>query len=331
MRALAALLFALSVLLSARPARAQLVPVPCVLRDGESLAAVAERFGVTVRDLAELNQDVDLERLGPGAAISVGYGERIQHRVQRGQTLLRIARMYGVNATDVARWNHLDDPRRLRADATLVVYAWPRILPSASVGRPSHGSLVNGVRLRDEPFWQLHDRAHAYLTRDAAAALDQAFRQLHDHWPDAPRIEIRDASAEHGGPLHGHHSHQSGRDVDLAYFRRSCTATCVHHHATAADIDAPRVWALLEIWLRANVVDYVFIDHELQEPLYRAAQAAGATHAELARWFQWPNDAELHVGVIRHAHGHRNHMHVRFACAPTDSECGPRRGELEPP
>src|SRR6185369_6913798 len=104
--------------------------------------------------------------------IAVGYGERIEHRVARGETLLRIARHYGVAATDVARWNGLTEPRRLRADARLLIYAWPRILPSASVGRPSGGTLENGVRLRDEPFWQVHDRDRAFMTRDAAAMLD---------------------------------------------------------------------------------------------------------------------------------------------------------------
>lgn len=312
-------------------AEAQLVRVPCTLAEGETVAVIAARFGVSVDELAELNDETNLEGLGPGASIDVGYGERVDHVVQRGETLLRIARRYGVSATDIARWNALDDPRRLRADAHLVVYAWPRIPPSSSIGRPSHGTLQNGVRIRPSPFWEIHDPTHAFLTRDAMVALEHAFRALHDRAHDAPRIEIRDASSEHGGPLHGHHSHQSGRDVDIAYFRRSCDATCRHHRTTPEDLDAERQWALLEVWLRAGIVDYVFIDHELQAPLYRAAREGGATAAELARWFQWPSDAERHAGLIRHAHGHRDHLHVRFSCAEHDQECGPRRDDDEPP
>lgn len=309
----------------------QLVPVPCIMAEGETLAAIATRFGVSMTDLAELNRDTDLSVVAPGTEISVGYGERVEHRVARGETLLRIARRYGVTATDIGRWNELSDPRRLRADATLVIYAWPRIPPSSSIGRPSGGTLENGVQLRSGPWWEVHDRAHAFVTREAAAALDRGFRAVEARWPRSPRIEIRDASAEHGGPLHGHHSHQSGRDVDLAYYRHGCAPSCTHHRVTPEDLDAERVWAMLDVWLRARVVDYIFIDHALQEPLYRAARASGATASELARWFQWPGDVERHVGVIRHAHGHRDHLHVRFACAEHDRECGPHRSDAEPP
>jgi len=313
------------------PTAAQLVPVPCTLVEGESLALVAQRFGVTIADLAELNRDTELSALQPGTQISVGYGERTEHRVSRGETLLRIARRYGVTATDIARWNDLEDPRRLRADATLVIYAWPHIPPSSSIGRPSRGSLENGVQLTSSRLWEVHDQARAYMTRHAVAALSQAFELVRSRWPHAPRVEIRDASTEHGGPLFGHHSHQSGRDIDIAYFRRACSGTCLHHHVAPDDLDAERQWAVLETWLRADVLDYVFIDHALQEPLYRAARASGATAAELARWFQWPGDAERRVGIIRHAHGHSDHMHVRFACASHDLECGPRRAGDEVP
>jgi penicillin-insensitive murein endopeptidase len=218
----------------------------------------------------------------------------------------------------------------MRAETTLVIYAWPRIPPSSSIGSPNRGSLENGVRLRPARFWEIHDRDRAYMTRDAMVALQRGFESVTTHFAASPRIEIRDASREHGGPLYGHRSHQSGRDIDIAYYRRSCRGTCTLHRATPDDLDAERQWALLEPWLRTGWVEYVFIDHGLQEPLYRAAQAAGATSAELAQWFQWPGDAERHVGVIRHAEGHRDHLHVRFACASHDRECGPRRHGEEP-
>ncbi len=305
-------------------ASAQLVRVPCVMAEGESIATIATRFHVTLDDLAELNGDTDLAQLAPGTELAVGWGERVEHRVARGDTLLRLARRYGVTATDIARWNGLGDPRRLRADATLVIYAWPHIPPSSSIGRPSRGRLENGLQLRTGPYWEVHDRARAYMTRDAALALEHGYRVAFERFPGSPRVEIRDASVEHGGPLHGHHSHQSGRDIDVAYFRAGCARACLHGRVGPDELDAARQWAVLETWLRADVVEYVFIDHALQEPLYRAARAAGATPQELARWFQWPSDADRHAGVIRHAHGHRDHMHVRFSCAAHDAQCGGR-------
>lgn len=326
MRSLVVFLALVAAIGSPASAAAQLVPVPCALVEGESLATVAERFGVTLDEIGELNEGTDLAALEPGTEFAVAYGERVEHRVARGETLLRIARRYGVHAVDVSRWNHLEDPRRLRADAVLVIYAFPRIPPSSSIGWPSHGSLASGVGLRSTPRWEVHDRSRAYVTRDAAEALARAFATVERTHPGSPRIEIRDASVEHGGPLHGHHSHQSGRDVDLAYFRRACRgATCRHFRTTPSELDAHRQWALLEVWLRADVVDYVFIDRALQEPLFQAARESGATSAELARWFQWPRAEGERGGIIRHAHGHVDHLHVRFSCAEHDRECGPRR------
>lgn len=332
MRAFLVLCVSLMTLAFPAMSSAQLVRVPCVLAEGETVATIATRFNVSLGDLAELNGDRDLATLVPGTEIAVGYGERVEHRVVRGDTLLRIARRYGVSATDVARWNSLTDPRRLRADTSLVIYAWPHIPPSSSIGRPSHGTLESGVRLRPARFWQIHDRDRAYLTRDAASILEHGFEAVARAFSESPRIELRDASAEHGGPLRGHHSHQSGRDIDLAYYRTDCRGqTCVLHRTTADDLDADRQWALLAPWLHGDLVDYVFVDHALQEPLYRAARRAGASPSELARWFQYPGDAERHVGVIRHAEGHRDHLHVRFACAPHDVECGPRHHPDEAP
>jgi hypothetical protein len=302
-----------------------------VLVEGETIAQVAERFGVSPADLAELNRDTVLDGAEAGTEIAVGIGERVEHRVARGDTVLRLARRYGVTPTDVTRWNGLADPRRLRADTTVVIYAWPHLPPSSSIGRPSDGSLAHAVRLRTGPLWVVHDPDRAYVTREVATALDVGFRAVASASRDSPRVELRDASAEHGGPLPGHRSHQSGRDIDIAYYRRHCSDPCAHGRIEPDELDADRLYVLLSTWLRANALDYVFMDYDLQAPLYRAAQAHGATPGELARWFQWPHGRDQQAGIIRHAPGHRDHVHVRFACAAHDRECAPDRRGTELP
>lgn len=308
-----------------------LVSVPCVLAEGETVAQVAARFGVTPDDLVELNRDTDLEVASAGTEIAVGIGERVVHTVARGDTMLRLARRYGVSALDIGRWNGIADARRLRAGATIVVYAWPHLPPSSSIGRPTDGSLENAVRLRSGPLWVVHDPARAFVTREVATALDAGFRAVEAALHRSPRIEIRDASVEHGGPLLGHHSHQSGRDVDIAYYRVHCEGTCRHGRVDPAELDAERLYTLLSTWLRTGALDYVFMDYDLQEPLYRAARAHGATYGELARWFQWPHGRDQQAGIIRHAPGHRDHLHLRFACGAHDRECRPDRSGTELP
>ena len=307
------------------------VPVPCVLLDGETIAQVAARFGVSLADIADLNRETDLESVAPGTEIAVGIGERVEHRVARGDTILRLARRYEVPATDIVRWNAISDPRRLRADTTIVVYAHPHLPQSSSIGRPSAGTLEHGVRLRPGRLWEIHDRSRAFVTREVAIALDSGFRAVETTAPGSPRLEIRDASIEHGGPLAGHHSHQSGRDIDVAYYRTNCEGTCDHQRVEPSELDAERLWTMLEGWLRADALDYVFVDYALQEPLYRAARARGASYGELARWFQWPNGLDRRAGVIRHSSGHRDHMHLRFACGSLDRACQPDRTGTELP
>ena len=63
------------------------------------------------------------------------------------------------------------------------------------------------------------------------------------------------------------------------------------------------------------------------ETVFRALTDPG----ELARWFQWPHGRDQQAGIIRHAPGHRDHVHVRFACAAHDRECAPDRRGTELP
>ncbi|MCS6856646.1 MAG: penicillin-insensitive murein endopeptidase, partial [Sandaracinaceae bacterium] len=139
--------------------------------------------------------------------------------------------------------------------------------------------------------------------------------------PSAPRLVIGDASLPKGGPFAPHLSHQSGRDIDLAYFQVRCRRTCDHRPVSPQTFDAKRQWRLISRWLRGDKVEAIFMDYSLEEALYRAAQESGASQSELSRWFQWPRPPDARVGIIRHLDNHQDHMHVRFRCAPYDSAC----------
>ncbi len=55
-----------------------------------------------------------------------------------------------------------------------------------------------------------------------------------------------------------------------------------------------------------------------------AAVALVRKREELAALFQYPHGRHNKVGIIRHAHGHADHFHVRFACDPLDELCRER-------
>jgi arginyl-tRNA synthetase len=79
-------------------------------------------------------------------------------------------------------------------------------------------------------------------------------------------------------------------------------------------------WALVKAFIETGEVRYIFLSNSRQTELYRAAKRAGATEAELEEYIQYPH-ANL-TAFVRHSNGHDKHMHVRFKCAATETDCG---------
>jgi len=90
---------------------------PIVVRQGESLYAVAQRAGVPVRSLIDAND------LKPPYAVSRGQRLNVprqaMHEVQPGDTLARIARRYGVGTNELVRANALPPPYAVHAGQIL--------------------------------------------------------------------------------------------------------------------------------------------------------------------------------------------------------------------
>ncbi len=308
-------------------ARADLEPIEYTVVSGDSASRIASRHGLTLSALRALNDALDGDRLRIGQTLIVGHGHRVTHRVRRGDSLRGLAARYGVRVAEILRWNRQIRADRILVDQELCIFARRDEPASESVGRPDEGSLVHGLTLPPHPGYVVRDPQRAFVTRHVANLLERGFEAVHARAPRAPAVQIRDASRPEGGPLSQHLSHQSGRDVDIAYYRQRCPSNvCGHHRLTPETLQADLEWALLEPWLRDGSVEYVFVEHALQQPLHEAAERAGATRAELAAWFQWPRPPDARVGVIRHVDGHDEHLHARFVCAPLDTRCLPSEG-----
>ena len=305
--------------IDAAPAAAELADIRYRVVSGDTARRIARRHELSLAELQALNGNATLERIRQGQELTVGQGHLHVHRVRRGESLPDIAARYRVDVRAIQRWNALAP--RLREGIELRIFTNHQEPPSESIGRADRGSLAHGIVVPPHPGFIVRQRTRAYMTQDAADQLLHAFDVLHDNDQDAPRVEIHDASRPHGGPLDQHRSHQSGRDVDIGYFLTRCGATCAHRRLHPRDLNAARQWRLIETWLREGSVEYIFIDHALQEPLYEAAREAGATRAQLQAWFQWPRGADVRYGTIRHVPLHADHMHVRFNCANGDASC----------
>ncbi|MEZ4267423.1 MAG: penicillin-insensitive murein endopeptidase [Myxococcota bacterium] len=197
---------------------------------------------------------------------------------------------------------------------------------SYSLGTTSRGRLVGGRAL---------PTAHGSLiarpisiTRDAifgtdelVSALERAAAHVAERWPGS-RLYAGDLSARHGGDLPGHVSHNSGRDVDLAFYARDAggrIADDANFAAVRGDgvitstgdaFDDARNFELIATLLRDPriQVQWVFVSAALRERLLRAGALAKTDPALLERVaavLAQPRDSSPHV----------EHFHVRIYCA----------------
>jgi penicillin-insensitive murein endopeptidase len=211
------------------------------------------------------------------------------------------------------RWTDEEIKKRIAAD--------PASLGPLSVGRTNGGALLNGVQMPKSDRWDIIDPGHAWGTRETIDYLTAAIAKVHQQFPGSHKLYIGHISAKRGGHLRPHKSHQSGRDVDISYFYKVEAHGRWYMRATADTLDVPRTWAFVRAMLTETDVEFIFINTSVQKLLKQHALQIGEDAAWLDRVFQlgsrdpWP--------IIRHAHGHDTHIHVRFY-NPVAQELGRR-------
>ena len=190
--------------------------------------------------------------------------------------------------------------------------------------------LEGGVALEDES-------GHVVLRRPLSAfgkpllvdAIRLGAQQARRQYPDATTLVVGDLSREHGGCFPPHRSHRGGIDADIGFFFRGARQPSKLEVATVETLDADRTWLFLRVLLATGKLQFAFIEYGLQPALYDAALRAGQTPDQLDRIFQVPRPFErAHETVIRHLHGHDNHMHVRVICGD-NPECALGPEQLE--
>lgn len=199
---------------------------------------------------------------------------------------------------------------------------------SLSIGSPNAGSMRRAKRLKKGPGLALLERSKDRHFGHPALILmlQRSAKQIARANPGA-KLAVGDISAEAGGPLSGHHSHQSGRDADLGFYARDAKGKLVAPEkfvAYGADgkandgsglvFDDALNWALVESMARdtrANLA-YVFVSRGLRARLlaYAAQKKRPKKYVELVvALFMQPENAEPH----------NDHFHVRIRC-PKDQE-----------
>ena len=206
---------------------------------------------------------------------------------------------------------------------------------SISVGKPSHGYLIDGVRLPDH--------GEGYITRDVWLQRDNRYgtdelidlvtgvaRRMATRIHDV-KLVVADLSGRGGGGgAEFHRSHQSGRDVDLLYYMRDATGAPFEPDAmhkfdwrgratdgTGLTIDVPRTWQLVKEIVSAPEapVQYIFMYEPIAQLLIDHAKQIGEPEAVIVRArriLRQPGDSARHD----------DHMHVRIYCSDGDRVYG---------
>ena len=299
--------------------------VDVVVAEGETLSAIAERHGVSLEALVALNRDLegdlDPDHVRAGTRLVAPAPSSLTVRVASGETLGRIARRHDVSVAQILEWNPDVRPDRLRVGEELTLRGRRR---SESVGAANCGQVRGSEQLGEHPAYVLRNPARAWATARTVARIGRGFDALHRAYPQAPRVRVHDLGLRGGGPIDDHRSHQSGRDVDLTYYQRDgCSSSdgCPLGRVDPENLDTRREWTLLREWLRRGDVEAIYVDYALQPALYREARRRGATAEQLGEWFQYPRGRFHAEGRVRHFPNHRDHLHVRFACDASETDC----------
>jgi penicillin-insensitive murein endopeptidase len=226
-----------------------------------------------------------------------------------------------------------EQPKRAathRAKQKRVARVAPRPQPSppaVSVGSPNDGRLDNGAHLDTKrPYLRV---VPAYASADTRWGLpelvnlvDRAARGVAKRFPGSV-LDVGDMSRRGGGDIQRHHSHESGRDIDLGFYALDAKGKQVHArtfirfedgaakstNVAGADFDLARNWLLVELLVSepAAHVSHIFI----AEPLRQRLLAYGRAHASSRRVL---DNAAIAMLQPVSSLPHDDHMHVRISC-----------------
>lgn len=245
----------------------------------------------------------------------------LTYTLEADQNITSVRRRYRVSDEDLQALNPGIDIGNVGPGDTLVVWAYDPDRPARSVNNPNRGRLENGEPMPEGEGWVVGDDAQAFGTPQLIEGLVHAMRVTQAEFPGGQELLVADISTARGGRMRPHRSHQSGRDVDITYYRRS-TEPPTFSRVRPDELDEKRTWTFLRTLLTEHEIVYVFMARALQIRLFEYAESIGEHPAWLAEMFQYgPRGHRNSRAVVRLSPGHHDHMHIRFACTDADLRC----------
>ncbi len=328
----------------------------------ERVSQLSARYGVKREDIVEWNKlKHSRVSLRKGRKIKIKTArippprEQITHVVEEGQEWFDVAVEHRVSTKDLRAWNYRVRSKPLKPGQELIVWidpGFPRTVnckrgtpppplefrkDAISRGRPQYGRLKNGILLPESPLWTRRETGINVLWASSHTVenLEKAFRSLRVDAGYDGEVIIGSISRKRGGRFPPHVSHRTGKDIDI---RLPLLPGVIPNTYPRPDVvDWAGLWELIKALVDTGEVSMIFFDWRLQKHLYKAARQEGFTEEELRPVIHWPRKEHKWESIVRHSHGHKGHIHVRFLCGVDEDKCGPsraktllRRGWIDP-
>ncbi|MDH5673103.1 MAG: penicillin-insensitive murein endopeptidase [Myxococcales bacterium] len=198
-------------------------------------------------------------------------------------------------------------------------------LDSLSLGYADGGRLEHPFALHDSEV--LHAaRSNRYGTRELVGLLERAASAV-DRAAPGSRLVVGNLSAEQGGHLFPHESHQSGRDADVGFYalaedgtprpqaimQRVAPDGGMRRGEQSFRFDDARNWELVVAFVDDPMAEtqYVIVAPHIRERLLAYARDSGADADQIRR-------VELVTVPMRGSESHDDHFHVRIYCSVGD-------------
>jgi LysM repeat protein len=299
------------------------------VRKSDTLSRIAKQYKVSIKQIRRWNR-LRSSVIRPGKKLVI-YTRKKQHRthkltyiVKRGEFKWEhVARKHRMSVKRLQRLNRRLHRRMRRAKRKFLRYGQKLTVErrgpsvrSREVGKPQGGRLENGEQLSSGYGYWVRNPKLAYGTNDAISELMRCLPTVKNRWKKTSDIMVGDLSRKTGGKLKKHRSHQTGRDVDVAYIHRGKQPR-YFKTATRATLDVVKTWLIFKCFLNGKRTELIFVDYSLQPKLYNYVKRRGASKRQLKKLFQYPRGRKRPSGIIRHSPKHKDHFHVRFKKAST--------------
>jgi penicillin-insensitive murein endopeptidase len=193
------------------------------------------------------------------------------------------------------------------------------------VGTNNRGSLVDAMLLPESGegyIHMYHEDEKYYGTLQMITMLQKASADIARNYPGLDRLQVEDISAQSGGDIDGHASHENGLDADVGYYKtdslehdpilrnQKYADPMVIKGKVSSNFDHQRNWELMKALHLHGDVQKIFVDVILKNELCRYTKKIGDYSKNIAV-----------LRSLRHQENHQDHLHVRIRCPKDAKKC----------